>query len=1048
LNIWPTVLAAAIAHPARGPIAPRNSCGSYDDTAPGDFVNSRLPGHIGFRAFNAPRQVDKAGFGGIIEIVDGSLRQTDGWEEAAMKRKEGPGLLTWPAMESLEARILLSATYYVDQKNPLASDSNAGTDPTHPLLTISRAATKVSAGDTIFISAGIYREEVALSKSGTAAAPITMEGAPGQRVVISGANAITGWTQCTAAIARNNPNWANIYYVDVSGLGALPQALFQDDVPLAKGRTGGYNWWTVTGGTATTISDSTDLTQAAGYWTGADAMYWQLSGTADYVLNITGSASGTLTFSPALGGAGLPVAGDRFWLQDRVELITGEGEWAAEPNGTNTYRIFCWATGGGSPSSHLMELPVRTRFDIEWGSQGYWVFDNLELTKDNGSGIGGWTSGALGHITVQNCSIHHNGNAGIYGRFNGGGVYQDNYIAYNGYGVDGTGVSVSDTGNVLVKNNEIAYNGNDGIDITASNVTLDGNYIHGNWYWGHADDCQCWGTITNVLLENNFILDGGQGFMMEGVNGVTLQNNVIIGSRAYLLIAGHNTTTNLNLFNNTLGFGYYGILNNAGDYYDFTNNIYFEGLNAGMSGFSYTQHYTSDYNLFYKADGLPEAGIVVWTSSTTTYWNDTLAQYIAQSGQDKDNSKYANPMFANAPVQYFILDTANHFKDMTPTRVYLSTDQMSALAVGDHIEIDWDNVVRTITAKGSNYIDFGPGKVDLPLRMSVMVDWKANTNFNLDFSLLGGSPAIGKSSTGGNMGASINTLNYAKDDFNGDGLRDIPRWPVIPGDINRDGAADGGDVDYLYAAIRAHSTSGVFDLNRDGAVNQADVDLLVRTYLNTQYGDANLDGKVAVADQAAVDGNLRKTGAGWAGGDFNGDGVVDAADMSMLKTYWHWQRGASPGVVVAQIDAPVVLAVDGVAASTAAENASSVPLTPYPGAIPPSLEDMVPAGAANLPAAPSPAELATLASRAPRTAAQVRIVSTDWGTALAAPVLITSSTGGIASLQTQPATAMVAQTAGPLGSAEETIPLPPAGLLDRPLPEALTGAELDAVTLA
>jgi hypothetical protein len=39
-------------------------------------------------------------------------------------------------------------------------------------------------------------------------------------------------------------------------------------------------------------------------------------------------------------------------------------------------------------------------------------------------------------------------------------------------------------------------------------------------------------------------------------------------------------------------------------------------------------------------------------------------------------------------------------------------------------------------------------------------------------------------------------------------------------------------------------------------------------------GDANLDGKVDWTDYATVQGNLSKTGATWADGDFDGDGTV------------------------------------------------------------------------------------------------------------------------------------------------------------------------------
>ncbi len=257
-----------------------------------------------------------------------------------------------PAMERLEPRVLLSATYYVDQKNPLASDSNAGTDPARPLLTISKAATKVVAGDTILIREGIYREAVALSRSGTASAPITMKGQSGERVVISGADTLTNWTQATSEIAGGNPNWANIYYTDVSW---KPAALFQDDLPLDKGRTGDFNWWVVQGGAGAVVNDAAHLTQPTGYWVGAEIFYWRISGTSHYVKTIVGSAPGSVTMDSVLSSGVSPASGDRYYLQNLVELISGEGQWAVKQIGTGTYRVYAWVIGGGDPDNHLME---------------------------------------------------------------------------------------------------------------------------------------------------------------------------------------------------------------------------------------------------------------------------------------------------------------------------------------------------------------------------------------------------------------------------------------------------------------------------------------------------------------------------------------------------------------------------------------------------------------------------------------------------------------------------------------------------------------------
>ena len=83
--------------------------------------------------------------------------------------------------------------FIVNQRDPAASDKNPGSR-TKPLKTISAAVSKVHAGDNVIIHAGEYRETVIITASGTNEAPIVIEAAPGETVVIKGSDVISGWT--------------------------------------------------------------------------------------------------------------------------------------------------------------------------------------------------------------------------------------------------------------------------------------------------------------------------------------------------------------------------------------------------------------------------------------------------------------------------------------------------------------------------------------------------------------------------------------------------------------------------------------------------------------------------------------------------------------------------------------------------------------------------------------------------------------------------------------------------------------------------------------
>jgi hypothetical protein len=112
----------------------------------------------------------------------------------------------------------------------------------------------------------------------------------------------------------------------------------------------------------------------------------------------------------------------------------------------------------------------------------------------------------------------------------------------------------------------------------------------------------------------------------------------------------------------------------------------------------------------------------------------------------------------------------------------------------------------------------------------------------------------------------------------------------ILGDVNFDGSVNTDDIDALAAAANAMSTDLLFDLNGDGVVNfvangageSSDSDFLVRTLLGTEYGDANLDGKVGILDLDLLGQGFSGLGVGWLFGNFDGQGTTGILDLDLL----------------------------------------------------------------------------------------------------------------------------------------------------------------------
>lgn len=118
---------------------------------------------------------------------------------------------------------------------------------------------------------------------------------------------------------------------------------------------------------------------------------------------------------------------------------------------------------------------------------------------------------------------------------------------------------------------------------------------------------------------------------------------------------------------------------------------------------------------------------------------------------------------------------------------------------------------------------------------------------------------------------------------------DIPRsiafLPMIAGllgDFDGDGFLGFGDIDLLSGMVRMGTPDEAFDLTGDKLLTAEDRIFWVKELAESQFGDADLNGKVEFADFLTLSNNFGEPG-GWASGDFDGNGEVGFPDFLQLS---------------------------------------------------------------------------------------------------------------------------------------------------------------------
>jgi parallel beta-helix repeat protein len=411
---------------------------------------------------------------------------------------------------------------------------NTGTNQNSPFKTILKLnSLSLQPGDNIFFKRGdTLNGQINLVSSGTSVANISFNAyGTGVNPVISGTIKIKNWKVYSG----------NIYVADVPESNSIINQLFVNESPMTLARYPNSGYLAIDSSSGNTNLSSKSLTQANGYWVGANL----IARTERWVYEnkmVADSKKGTLFLtSPSAYSF---KKGYGFFLNNKLTELDAPGEWYYDATLKNIYLI---SPDKKNPTNVNVEVSIYD-YGFNINKQNYISIANLSICYQ---GLDGILVNASNNITIRNTNFFCNYRNGIWTNYKGGT-------------------------NISILNNSFSYIGNNGIDLSKSTFckiqgnTLkrialntemggsgDGKYIGiivgsdsyigynildsigYNGIHGGSRDTIIFNLIKNTCLTKD---DGGAIYCYK-LNHVVIKNNVIINAVGNGATTDHKNVT-------------------------------------------------------------------------------------------------------------------------------------------------------------------------------------------------------------------------------------------------------------------------------------------------------------------------------------------------------------------------------------------------------------------------------------------------------------------------------------------------------------------------
>ena len=286
------------------------------------------------------------------------------------------GFLCW----AVAVGRLCAAEYYISPQNPQADDANPGTRAA-PLKTLGKACELAMPGDVVHLGGGAYREALRPGRPGEAGKPIRFVSVPGQRVVLSGTEELTGaWEIHQGSIHKLRTDLPFIQlFVDGR---MMPEARWPNTPP---GDLMTYSRAAAGEGTGYEVLADPNL--PPGDWNGGVVLIWPGQRWVSGTRRITEYEPGkSLRFDRTFEAERkdqyhandpyMPRAGNPYLLMGSLDGLDIPGEWYLDQT---TGTVYLWTEDGDSPAAHTVEVKQRD-YACDLSGLAYIEVSGLDIT--------------------------------------------------------------------------------------------------------------------------------------------------------------------------------------------------------------------------------------------------------------------------------------------------------------------------------------------------------------------------------------------------------------------------------------------------------------------------------------------------------------------------------------------------------------------------------------------------------------------------------------------------------------------------------------------